>query len=188
MLSLDEVQAMTVRLWRAERGRYGGGRRDAPKASDGRGRRRAFAYYGPHVIAMPRWARTGWTVCHEVAHLLNGSRQEGHGSRFVAILIGLLARHEGWDAKSLLASAREWGLQVDERSIGALPASEPVEPESERMAESLLSLAPCTDVEAAIELGLHWRQVRGLSLLLIRQGRARWFRRRLVLQGARATA
>lgn len=43
----------------------------------------------------------------------------------------------------------------------------------------LLALAPVGDVDAAIELGLHWRQVRGHALQLVRAGRARWFRGKL---------
>ena len=99
---------------------------------------------------------------------------EAHGARFVGVLIGLLARHTDRNPNVLLEMARERGVRVDLRSVGALPEQH-LEPR-----QRILSLLPASDMDIACELGLHWRQVRGLALGLIRQGRARWYRGRLV--------
>ena len=104
--------------------------------------------------------------------LLDKTRNPGHGPRFVGILIGLLARHLGRDADTLLATAYEAGIKVDARSIGAVP----VFPWHLRV-EPLL---PCTAMEAAVELGVSYRVVRGAALQLIKRGVARWSGKTLV--------
>lgn len=176
-MTLDAGQALVASIWKAERARYGLGRKHVPELTGGHGpQRRGLAFIYGHRMSIPDHSLKPWVICHEVAHLLTGPKHEAHGPRFVGILIGLLARHATYDAVELLASAQLAKLRVSPQSIGALPAR----PQPEMaIAEKLLALAPVGDVDEAIELGLHWRQVRGHALQLVRAGRARWFRGKL---------
>ena len=126
-MELDEVRAFVARVWRAERGRYGMGRKHdgalhrGPEILDGRGRRSASG--GSRELRLPRWSRNPWVVLHETAHGLvaRNERGGGHGPRFVGCLIGLAARHMGLDRDALVKSAQEADVDVDVRSIGATP-------------------------------------------------------------------
>ena len=159
-------------VWSTERGRYGRAGVAMPTVErPSWGQRRAYAHHD-HRITLPRHTRSRWVILHEAAHLLNPGR-EAHGPRFVGILIGLLARHAGYEAEELLASAAEQGVRVDARSVGAVPQA--------TLSERLLRLLPVEEMEAAIELGVSWRRVRGAALQLQRRGLARWHRGRLVL-------
>lgn len=171
--SIDEVRAWAAPIWRSERGRYGRANVPAPLfESPHWGQRRAIAHHD-HRITLPRWARRPSTVLHEMAHRLT-PRDEAHGPRFVGVLIGLLCRHAGHDVDELMALADEMGVRYHVRSIGAVPVIP--------LSVKLLKLAPIGEMDAAIELDVHWRQVRGAALHLIRQGSARWYRGRLVAQ------
>ena len=175
MPTMDEVSAFLLPIWRTERGRYGMARHRPPELTHARwGQRRALAY-DHHLIALPLWARNPWVALHELAHRLTPD-DEAHGPRFVGVLIGLLARHAGYDAQDLLESAEASGVRVYRRAIGAVPQREPA-----TLGERLLPLLPASDMDLACELGVHWREVRGASLGLIRSGRARWLRGKLVL-------
>lgn len=177
VMPLETGQALVASIWKAERARYGLGRMPAPDLSGGHGpQRRGLAFIHDHRLSIPTYRLTPWVICHEVAHLLTGAKHEAHGPRFVGILIGLLARHVDYDAGELLVSAQLARLRVSPQSIGARPQPLSTPP---TVAEQLLALAPIGDVDAAIELGLHWRQVRGHALQLVRDGRARWFRGKL---------
>ena len=174
--SLLAVQEWLAPVWRAERGRYGLAHAPAPVVQRPHwGQRRALAHVPAGRISLPIWARTPWAVLHELAHHLT-PYDEAHGARFAGVLVGLLARHTGRDAQTLLDMAAERGVRVDLRSVGSRPAPE-LSPQ-----ERLLALWPATDMDLACELGVHWRQVRGMALGLVRQGHARWFRGRLVRQ------
>lgn len=169
--SHEATADMLQRVWKAERGRYGLAKRPAPQFKDGRGTRHARA--GGGRVNLPRWARNDWVILHELAHCLAGRlRGGGHGPRFVGIMIGLLARHAGRDGQSLVDSAAAAGVDVDVRSVGAIPVRS--------RADQLATLMPVSMMDAAVELDCSYRQVQGLALVLIKQGRARWFRRRLV--------
>lgn len=171
---IDEVAEWAKPIWRAERGRYGLAKAPMPAiVSSGWGQRSATAH-GSYRIELPRWARQPYTVLHEMAHCLT-SRNEAHGPRFVGVLIGLLARHAGLDADKLMAAADEMGVKYHVRSIGAVP----VFPWWKRL-EPLL---PCTEMRAAVELGVSYLVVRGAALQLIRRGKARWRGKTLVATG-----
>ena len=174
LAELASIQAWMNPIWRAERGRYGLAKVQPPTIERPHwGQRRPLAFDHAWTISLPRWARTPWAVLHEMAHHLTPN-DEAHGGRFVGVLIGLLARHTGRSATTLLELAHEHGLRVDLRSVGALP------PEVLPPAQRLLKLLPATDMDLACELDMHWRQVRGLALGLVRQGQARWYRGKLV--------
>lgn len=170
--TVDEVAAWLQPIWRAERGRYGRAKVPMPEIRPAHwGQRSAIAY--SRSISLPLWARNPWVILHEAAHVLN--RKEGaasHGPRFVGILIGLVCRHLGHDANDLMAAADEMGVTYDVRSVGAVPVIplwRKVEP-----------LLPCTAIEAAVALGVSYREVLGASLHLLRAGSARWRGRVLV--------
>lgn len=141
-------------------------------------------------------------ILHEVAHRLDPGGK--HGPRFVGILIGLLSRHAGYNAESLLRLAKEGGLRVSVQSIGRVPSGLAAEAHEEAsghvtatddaegsgtagltLGERLLPLLPTTDVWAAIELGIHWRQVRGAAMRLVATGKARWRGTTLLRTGSR---
>lgn len=171
---LASIQLWLNPIWRAERGRYGLAKVSPPTIQRPHwGQRRGLAFDHNRSITLPRWARQPWMVLHEMAHHLTPN-DEAHGGRFVGVLIGLLARHTGRSAATMLELAQEHGIRVDLRSVGSVPA-EDLSP-----AQRLLNLLPATDMDLACELDLHWRQVRGLALGLIRRGQARWYRGKLV--------
>ncbi len=172
---LDDVEPFVRRVWRAERGRYGLARFPVPAIRGGAG----HATGNVHGLKLPPWARRSPPVIlHELAHALDkrsgyGAGRSGwHGPRFVGILIGLLARHLGLDAEALMASADERGVRYDVRSIGAVPRV--------HLADRLADVLPATPIEAAVALGVSYRQVYGAALRLVGAGRAAWSRGRLV--------
>lgn len=176
MKTVDEVAAWAKPIWRAERGRVGLAKHAAPEFVPSSWGQRAALAHRDHRISLPRWARNPHVILHEMAHRLT-PRDESHGPRFVGVLIGLLARHAGFDCDEMMRIADEMGVRYHVRSIGAVP----IIPLHVKLAKVL----PATDTAAAIELDVHWRQVRGAAIHLIKDGRARWYRGRLVpLQGA----
>lgn len=172
--SLVAVQEWLTPVWRSERGRYGLAHAAAPAVMRPHwGQRRALAHVHAGAISLPIWARTPWAVLHELAHHLTPD-DEAHGPRFVGVFVGLLARHTGRAPQMLIDMAIEHGVKVDLRSVGCRPTA-PLTAQ-----DRLLSMLPATDMDLACELGVHWRQVRGLALSLIRRREARWYRGRLV--------
>lgn len=176
--TVEDVVPFVERVWRSERGRYGLAKRPAPEVKGGRG----AASYGLRSIRLAPWARTSKPVIlHEIAHSLDvrvsparkmTKRGGGHGPRFVGIYIGLLARHLGLDAEALMAQADDRGVRYDVRAIGAVPVI--------HLADRLAKALPCTVIEGAVELGVSYRQVQGAALRLVRAGRARYWRGRIV--------
>jgi hypothetical protein len=169
-MTLEEVEAFIKPIWRGERGRYGKKAYQAAPSvvAQHGGNARAF---GDYKMTFGKNCRNAYVALHELAHCLNRTRS-GHDARFVGILIGLLARHPGRDADTLLATAYEAGVEVDTRSIGTVP----VFPWHLRV-EPLL---PCTAMEAAVELGVSYRVIHGSALQLIKRGVARWRGKTLV--------
>lgn len=102
-LSLVECRELAAQLYGAR-----------VKVKDGRGRRRACAFWDRYpTIALPRWARNDVVVAHEVAHLFfRGDRSlPSHGATWLGKYIELLASL-GYDENSLRQSAVEFGLKV----------------------------------------------------------------------------
>lgn len=58
------------------------------------------------------------------------------------------------------------------RSIGSVPV--------QTLSQQLERLLPIAEMDAAFELGVSWRQVRGASFKLVRNGVALWKRDRLL--------
>ena len=168
---LAECQSYLDPIWKAERGRYGRARVPVPPIErPHRGQTSAKAHHD-HRITLPRWSRSRWVILHEAAHRLVPDH-EAHGPRFVGVLIGLLARHVGYDANELMAMADEMGVKYHVRSIGLVPV--------QTLSQKLARLLPTTEMDAAFELDVSWRQVRGAALQLVNKGKARWIRNRLV--------
>lgn len=115
--ALDQLRGFLLWVWSLEARRYYRSAVPPPAIGDGRSRRSAAAIYSRHEIALPRWARNRIVLLHEIAHFFD-QRNEPHGPEFVGILIGLMARHDNWDWRSLVRSARSWGLRVDVRLVG----------------------------------------------------------------------
>ncbi len=64
-----------------------------PTITDGRGRRRAAYKSWRRQIPLPKWARTVYYVCHEMAHALNRASEAVHGPAFARIQLDLLVRY-----------------------------------------------------------------------------------------------
>jgi hypothetical protein len=172
--TLAECQAFMNPIWNAERARYGRASVEAPAIErPARGQKRALAH-ASHKITLPKWARNEWVILHEMAHRLTPTG-EAHGPRFVAVLIGLLARHAGYQSNQLMQSAAGAGVRYFAKSVGTVPA-----PPALNLSDRLVRLMPVAEIDAAFELDVSWRQVRGASLTLIRRGQARWLRGKLV--------
>lgn len=195
--TLDECAEYATPIWNAERGRVGRAGILAPRIErPARGQRRALAYLGDGKvikngewrldggrITLPRWARSRWVILHELAHRLNAGKGSGHDARFVGILIGLVARHLDYDATQLMALAEEMGVKYYVRSIGVVPVRGPVW----HVERVVRQHGPMTEMDLACHLSLAEGiditppQVRGAALHLIKCGRARWLRHKLVL-------
>jgi len=179
--TLEECAAFASGVWRKERGRFGIARKVAPAIErPHRGQRRAYAH-ADHRITLPRWARSRWVILHELAHHLTPGEQ--HGPRFVGALMGLACRWLDYDAQQLMQLADELGVEYYVRSIGVVP----VHGASWHVERAVRRHGAMTEMELACHIslmdGIDIRppQVRGAALHLIRIGRARWLRRKLVL-------
>lgn len=172
--TIEDVAVYMNPIWRSERGRYGRAKVPAPALHHGhRGQRSAIAYHS-HKISLPRAMRNEWVILHEMAHRLTPV-DEAHGPRFVGCLIGLLARHAGWDAAKLMESAEAAGVNCHVRSIGSVPVIEPA-----LISERLAALMPVFYMTAATELDVSYRVIYGAAIRLIKDGRARWSGKTLV--------
>ena len=178
--SLADIQAWIEPIWRQERARYGVKRKSAPAILRPHwGQRRALAQPG-FIITLPRWARTPWVVLHELAHHL--AWHDGHGPRFVGILIGLVSRHLGYDAVELMRLADERGLQYRVNSIGTVPTHSI----ASRALEALRAEGDMTSLELALWLSIGSYhepvtelQVRAALLQSMRAGTVRMWRGKL---------
>lgn len=182
--TLEECEAFALPVWRAERGRLGLAGVKAPSIERPNwGQRRALAHHD-HRITLPRWARSRWVILHELAHRLT-PKDEAHGPRFVGALIGLACRWLDFDAVELMRMAEEHGVKFHIRTIGSVPSHGP----AWHVERALRHERPMTAMDLAswLSLGtgadLTVSQVRGAALVLIRQGRARWLRGKLVPLG-----
>ena len=176
MKSLEEVEEWMRPIWRAERGRVGLAKYRVPELSRNLWGQRSASAGHDHVLKLPKWARNPWVVLHEMAHRLTPN-DEPHGPRFVGVLIGLVARHDGRDANWLMELADEMGVHYHVRSIGCVPII--------KTADRILARKdlPIHEVELAIEEGLHWKQIRGAVLS---SGGALRMRGRMVVRTAGA--
>ena len=169
-MTLEECEHLVHRVWRSERGRYGRPKQDAPGVTWGRG-----CNATRWQIRLSRRGRNEWVVLHELAHSM-ANQGEAHGARFVGILIGLAARNiEGLDGQAAVDLAAKMGVQVDIRSVGAIPILR--EPQ---LSERILEHLPGRITQLAWRAGCRRAQVRGAAIALIRRGQARYFRGRLV--------
>lgn len=182
--TIEECQEWLDPVWLKERGRYGRARVPSPAIERPHwGQRRALAH-PDHRITLPVWARNEWVILHEAAHRLTPRRQDvSHGGRFVGVLIGLVCRHLDYDAGELMRRADEMDVRYDVRSIGSVPIHGP----AWHVERVLREGGPMTAMEVACELSIvHGQdlglpQIRGGALQLMRLGKARWFRGKLVL-------
>lgn len=91
-----------------------------PEVWDGRGCRKALSEGGS--IALPRWARVGYIICHEMAHEVVrrfkpwALQWASHGPEFVRVYIEILTRFDGWSRGDLLTSARNAGVKIASRT------------------------------------------------------------------------
>jgi hypothetical protein len=110
-LGIDDCQKLVNRIC----DEFG---RTAPQVLDGRGRRSPCYRPVSHTISLPKWSRSRWFVCHELAHsfLNRNACIEVHGKEFVATHIGLLAIYAREEVRSsadaLTASAIDSGIKV----------------------------------------------------------------------------
>jgi hypothetical protein len=177
--TLEECQNYLTPIWRTERGRYGRARVAPPPIErPAWGQRSAIAHHS-HRITLPTWARNPWVILHEAAHRLT-PRDEAHGPRFVGVLMGLACRHLGYNADELMAAADDMGVNYHVRSIGSVPVLAPRGP-SWHVERAVRDEGPMTEMDIACWCNLTYLQVRGAALHLIKTGRARWLRKKLVL-------
>jgi putative metallohydrolase (TIGR04338 family) len=182
--SLAECEAFAAPIWRKERGRVGLAGTAAPSIErPNRGQRRALAHHD-HRITLPKWARSRWVILHELAHRLTPV-DEAHGPRFVGVLIGLLSRWLDLDSAELMRYADEGGVGYHVRSIGLVPVHGP----AWHVERALRTQAPMTPMDLSAHLVIVTgyfatpKIVRGAALALIRAGKARWLRGKLVPMG-----
>lgn len=172
--TVHDVAAFAGPIWRAERGRYGHAKRAAPEFVPASWGQTSALAHADHRISLPLWARQTPVVLHEMAHRLAIGDQ--HGPRFVGVLIGLLSRHAGYVADELMAAAEEMGVKYNVRSIGSVPIRGPLW----MIERALREEKPMSEMDLACWLDLSYLQVRGAAMNLIRHGKARWLRRKLV--------
>lgn len=183
--TIAECDAWMAPIWRKERGRLGLAGAAAPRVErPAWGQRRALAHQS-HRITLPRWARNPWVMLHEMAHRLTPS-DEAHGARFVGVLIGLVSRHDGRDAQYLMRLADDMDVRYQVRSIGAVPVlsvAQQVEMKL-RVQGAMEPMELLCELRLVDQLDYSMAQVRGAALSLIRAGKARYLRGKLVLTAA----
>lgn len=182
--TLEECASFADPIWVKERGRVGLARQEAPSIErPHRGQRRGYAH-ADHRITLPKWTRSRWYILHELAHRLT-PHDEAHGPRFVGVLIGLVSRWLEYDTQQLMALADEMGVKYFVRSVGVVPVRGP----AWHVERAIRMHGPMTLMDLASHLSLAERldllppQVRGAALHLIKAGRARWLRKKLILIG-----
>lgn len=181
--TLQECQSWLGPIWAKERGRYGRPNVPAPLIErPSWGQQKALAY-GNDRITLPRWARSHWVILHEAAHrLAHRHKDVAHGPRFVGVLIGLVCRHLDYDAQELMRQADAAGVRYDVRCIGSVPVHGAVW-HVERVLREEGAMTPM-DIACALSIvhghDLSLPQIHGAALQLLRTGRARWFRGKLV--------
>lgn len=113
-MTVEEVEAFVAWLWRSYAARKAMIRNGPsrawrqPRVADGRGCRRASA--GGGVVTIPRWARSRWVVCHEVAHEIV-IRGPWHGPEFCRTYLELIEEALGFEARERL------GLEMRKRNV-----------------------------------------------------------------------
>lgn len=166
--TLEECRAWLDPIWRTERGRYGRPGLQAPRIERPNwGQRRGIAHVAEHRITMPRWTRSKWYLLHELAHCLN-PHHEVHGARFVAIFMGLLARHAGWDVKHLMETADAMGVRYQVRTIGSVP----VFTLTARIAAALREEGPMSPMDLAAWIDVRYFSVWGALMGMLRRDEA----------------
>ncbi len=180
--TLEQCIEFAQPIWRKERGRLGLARQRAPSIErPHRGQRRALAH-ADHRITLPRWARSRWVILHELAHRLTPG-DEAHGPRFVGVLMGLVSRWLDYDATQLMDLADRMGVKYYVRSIGVVPRHGP----AWHVERAVRHHGPMSEMDLACHICLAEGvditppKVRGAALHLIRTGKARWMRNKLVL-------
>ena len=113
--SVKEVQAFVNRItksvWWKKRSGWRHERLRKVVVTDGRGSARARAFWsyrqGGCVIALPKWSRSQWTVCHELAHHLTPwvFDEPVHGAVFADHYLAMVRKWIGPDAASDLELA-----------------------------------------------------------------------------------
>lgn len=182
--TLDECQAFAAPIWRKERGRVGLAGQAAPSIERPSWGQTSALAHRDHRITLPKWARSRWVILHELAHRLTPA-DEAHGPRFVGVLMGLVCRWADFDAQELMRLADEAGVRYSVRSIGPVPVHGP----AWHVERALRMQPPMTPMELSswLVLGTGYyatpKIVRGAALGLIRAGRARWLRGKLVPMG-----
>lgn len=100
--TVDECQARVDKITHSRwwRSRYGF--RPNVTVKPGKGHRRATASPGTLVIQLPRWARSDWVICHELAHLIQPRVSAFHGPEFCREYLALVNRWIGREAAQKL--------------------------------------------------------------------------------------
>ena len=94
------------------RGFWGWRHEGPPLVTDGRRRRKACYSPSEHEIKLPRWARHGETVIHEVAHsIVRGRKYAWHGPEFMKVMIHLLSFVYQVPESVLRAKAKEYRIK-----------------------------------------------------------------------------
>ena len=82
--------------------------------NDGRGRGRAGAYHNNRIIALPKFARREWVICHELAHLETPNNVPAHGPEFCKNYLEIVKKALGEEFSVILKETfLESGVDVD---------------------------------------------------------------------------
>jgi len=107
--SLAEATRLLHTVWRIESATFGFAP-EPPRLHFVSRHGPALAKWSSYAIELPPWARRRGVLLHETAHFLTGFR--GHGSLFLSMFIALLARYNGCELSSLIATSRAAGLAL----------------------------------------------------------------------------
>ena len=105
-LSMDECRALVNAVVQDYMGPYA----QLPEVVRVHGRTASGSRYR---VTLPRWAQTGWTVLHEVAHTIRSeSSSPAHGAGFVRLHIELCTRYMGLSRRALVNGAQRYGVRI----------------------------------------------------------------------------
>ena len=116
LCTLQECHVLIEKIWLKESSKFFTKDRPVPRLGDGRGRRSAVSLGGE--IRLPRFARTGVLMCHEVAHELTPG--EAHTEDWVSTHLYLLHTNLNIPMKQLVSTIEAYKIKYNPSMLRGL--------------------------------------------------------------------
>ena len=114
--TLSECHVFIEKIWLVERSKFFTKITPVPRLGDGRSRRSAVSLGGE--IRLPRFARTGVLMCHEVAHELTPG--DAHTEDWVSTHLYLLHTNLNIPMKQLVSTIEAYKIKYNQSMLRGL--------------------------------------------------------------------